>query len=166
MKLGESTLDPNDSERFIRLYEKMIIGGNREAMWRFHVFENNLMEEDPSKLLDPYVIDEKEFPQAASVAFFEARLFLRGTFEEPLTLVEDVKKLKQGTSGPVKTWVVQGTGDEVCPDKFARELVVKLEAEEGVLQNSHFVDAGHKSSSKGVFLALQECVRDFLETQS
>ena len=51
LKRGESVLDPNDSERFIRLYESMIVSGNQDAMWRFHVFENNLMEEDPSKLL-------------------------------------------------------------------------------------------------------------------
>ena len=156
-------MDPNDSKRFIQLYESMIVGGNKDAMWRFHVFENNLVEEDPTKLLDPHTIDPKELPQAASVSFFEARLFLRGTFEEPLTLLEDVGKLRQG---PVKTWVVQGTGDEVCPDKFARQLVTRLEAEEGVLQQAHFVDAGHKSSSKGVFVALQECVQNFLDTMS
>ena len=52
-KLGEADLDPNDSERFLRLYESMILNGNQDAIWRFHVFENNLMEEDSSKLLDP-----------------------------------------------------------------------------------------------------------------
>lgn len=49
----EQTLDPNDSERMIRLYEKMIVRGDRDAIWRFYVFENNLVEEDESKLLDP-----------------------------------------------------------------------------------------------------------------
>ena len=97
-------------------------------------------------------------PEATSVSFFETRLFLKGTFEEPLTLVEDVKKLQEG---PVRTWVVQGVGDEVCPDKFARELVSKLERE-GIPHTAHFVDAGHKASSNGVFIALQECVKDFL----
>jgi proline iminopeptidase len=160
IKRKESPLDPNDSERFIRLYESMIINGNRDAMWRFHVFENNLVEEDHTKLLDPYVISEDVLPEAASVSFFESRLFLRGTFEEPLQLLEDVKLLKEG---PVRTWVVQGTGDEVCPDKFARELVEKLKAE-GIPHISHFVDAGHKASSNGVFIALQECVKDFLLT--
>ena len=52
-KLGEADLDPNDSERFLRLYESMILNGNQNAIWRFHVFEFNLVEEDPSKLLDP-----------------------------------------------------------------------------------------------------------------
>jgi len=157
---GESVLDPNDSERIIRLYESMIVNGNRDAMWRFHVFENNMVEEDATKLLNPYVISEDVLPEAASVSFFESRLFLRGTFEDPLHLLEDVRRLKEG---PVRTWVVQGTGDEVCPDKFARELVAKLEAEE-IPHTAHFVDAGHKASSKGVFIALKECVKDFMST--
>lgn len=158
IKRKEPELDPNDSERFIRLYESMIVNGNQDAMWRFHVFENNLMEEDPSKLLNPYAISDKILPEAAAVSFFESRLFLRGTFEEPLNLLDDIKHLKEG---PVRTWVVQGTGDEVCPDKFARELVSKLEGE-GIPHTAHFVDAGHKASSNGVFIALQECVKDFL----
>eukprot|EP01049_Picozoa_sp_SAG25_P014455 SAG25_NODE_2563_length_1530_cov_66.713935_3_plen_130_part_00 len=69
---------PRDSERFIRLYEDMIVRGDRDAIWRFHVFENNLMEEDPDELLDPLRIDPQSFGEAQSVAFFETRLFLRG----------------------------------------------------------------------------------------
>ena len=158
IKRKEPPLDPNDSERFIRLYESMVINGNREAIWRFFVFENNLEEDDPTKLLDPYVISEKFLPEATSKSFFESRLFLRGTFEEPLQLLEDVTLLKQG---PVKTWVVQGTGDEVCPDKFARELVKKLELED-IPHESFFVDAGHKASANAVFVALQNCLKNFL----
>ena len=124
------------------------------------MFENNMVEEDVTKLLDPCVISEEVLPQAASVSFFESRLFLRGTFEEPLRLLDDVERLKEG---PVRTWVVQGTGDEVCPDKFARELVAKLQAE-CIPHTAHFVDAGHKASSSGVFIALKECVNDFLST--
>ena len=97
-------------------------------------------------------------PVATSVSFFETRLFLKGTFEEPLTLVEDVEKLKEG---PVRIWVVQGLSDEVCPDKTARRLVAKLEAE-GIPHTAHFVDGGHMPTSKDVFFALQECVKDFL----
>ena len=103
-------------------------------------------------------ISDKILPEAAAVSFFESRLFLRGTFEEPLHLLDDIIHLKEG---PVRTWVVQGTGDEVCPDRFARELVSKLERE-GIPHTAHFVDAGHKASSNGVFIALQECVKDFL----
>ena len=158
----EPALDPNDTERLIRLYESMIINGNHQAMWHFHVFENNLMEENPANLLDPLVISEDVLPIAASVSFFESRLFLRGTFEDPICLLDDVKKLKEI---PVRTWVVQGTRDEVCPDKFARELVAKLEAE-GVPHTAHFVDGGHLPSSNAIFVALNECVEDFLLTMS
>ena len=160
LKHGEPTLDPNDSKRFVQLYEKMIVEGNKDAIWRFYVFENNIIEEDEENLLDPLTISEDLMPEATSVSFFEARLFLRGAFEQPLRLLEDVKKLQEG---PVKTWVVQGLGDEICPEKYARDLVNSLKTVEGVLQKAHFVDAGHRASSDGVFSALQECVKDFLD---
>eukprot|EP00943_MAST-04B_sp_MAST-4B-sp1_P001363 g1363.t1 len=158
-----NNLDPNDSEQFIRVYEKMIINGNRDFAWRFYVFENNLMEEDPEELLDPYKISEKMYPEALSVSFFESRLFLKGTFENPeqLNLLGRVKELKNGFHGnPVKTWVVQGVGDEVCPEIFAKQLVNELESS-GIPFVDHFVDAGHKASSDAIGSALIECVNDF-----
>ena len=82
----EPPLDPDDARRFVQLYEELITSGDREAIWRFYVFENNIIEEDPSKLLDPRVIDEADFAEAQSVSFFEARLFLKGTYEEPVRL--------------------------------------------------------------------------------
>eukprot|EP00037_Helgoeca_nana_P030333 m.373344 g.373344 ORF g.373344 m.373344 type:complete len:212 (+) comp28162_c0_seq4:4679-5314(+) len=114
------------------------------------------VEEDPAELLDPLVISEVDFPTALSVAFFECRLFLRGTFEAPLDLLGRVAQLKD-----VRTWVVQGTGDEVCPEKFAQELVARLKIE-GVVHTAHFVDAGHRASSDGITVALKACVNDFL----
>lgn len=62
----------------------MIVRGDRDAAWRFYAFENNLIEEDPSELLDPKVIKEEDFAEALSVSFFEARLFLKGTYEDPV----------------------------------------------------------------------------------
>ena len=169
-KQGEKELSPNDSERFIRTYEKMIVNGDRDAAWRFYVFENNLMEEDPADLLDPYQIDEEIFPEALSTAFFEARLFLRGTFEEPLNLLGKVSALKDGYGDkPVKTWVVQGEGDEVCPEIYAQQLKKRLEAvgpPGSCLVNAYFVDAGHKASSNGITIALQKCVQEFLDQAS
>ena len=38
LRLGEEALDPDDSERFIRLYESLIVRGDRDAIWRFHVY--------------------------------------------------------------------------------------------------------------------------------
>ena len=137
----------------------MIREGNRLAAWKWYVFENNLMEEDASKCLDYEQINEDMFAEAQSVAFFESRLFLNGVYElnkEQFNLLEDTKKL----SGKVPTWVVQGTGDAVCPDKFAKMLVEKLE-EVGVLQNAYFVDAGHKASSDGIKKKLIEVVHEF-----
>jgi len=157
-------LDPNtDSERLIRTYESRIIEGDRNAIWKFHVFENNLVEEDPLELLDPFNISDDEYPIAQSVAFFECRLFLRGTFEEPLDLLRRVSLLKSNEN-TVQTWVVQGTGDEVCPERFAKSLVDRLK-EEGVLRKAYFVDAGHRASSDGVKDALKLCVEDFLFCQ-
>ena len=65
--------------------------------------ENNLVEEDPDELLDPLNIDEAVFGEAQSVAFFECRLFLRGTFEEPVDLLGRLGGLKNGPGGqPVR----------------------------------------------------------------
>ena len=63
--------------------------------------------------------------------------------------------------GQVRTWVVQGTGDEVCPEKFAQELVAGLEAE-GIPTVAHFIDAGHVAGSDGMSKALKGCVDDFV----
>jgi len=155
-----SQLDPNDSEEFIRMYEQMIVRGDRQAIWRFYVFENNIIEEDPAELVDPFTINEDDFAEAQSVAFFEARLFLRGTFEQPLQLLERVSSLKSAAA-PVRTWIVQGTGDEVCPEIFAQQLVTALE-EADVPHHAYFVNAGHKCSSDGMTVKLKECVDDFV----
>ncbi|KAK3277525.1 hypothetical protein CYMTET_14476 [Cymbomonas tetramitiformis] len=154
---GEPELDPNDSERFIRLYDSLIVSGDRDAIWRFYVFENNLMVEDPSELLDPHKISEEEFAEAQSVSFFEARLFLKGTFEDPVDLLGRLHLLQAGS---VPTWVVQGTGDEVCPEKFAQMLVAGLAAA-GIPHKAHFIDAGHKATSDGMGIALKACVDEF-----
>ena len=106
------TLDPNDAERFVRVYERMIercdtnintpntkhadtatYSISDQAVWHWHVFENNLMEENPRDLLNPTVIKKHVLPEAASVSFFEARLFLHGTFEQPINLLERVHAL-------------------------------------------------------------------------
>lgn len=42
----EPPLSPDDAPRFVRVYEDLIRAGDREAIWRFYVFENNLIEED------------------------------------------------------------------------------------------------------------------------
>jgi len=165
-------LSPDDARGILQVYEHLIQKGNREAIWKFFVFECNLMEEDPSALLDPNKIDEADFAEAQSVSFFEARLFLRGVYEstkEEFDLLESVPRLTSGAGVPpeehyrVPTWVVQGTGDVVCPDKYAEKLVERLESA-GVLENSYFVDAGHKASSTGIHDKLVDVVKEFYES--
>lgn len=154
---GESEpLDPEDSERFIRLYEAMIQRGDREAIWRFFVFENNLMCEEPSELFDPFVVDETIYPEATSVACFETRLFLRGTFEDRVDLLGDsAENLKS-----IPVWVVQGSGDAVTPDVYARQLVSRLQ-EVGCRNTAHFVHGGHLATSGAISAALQKSVDEF-----
>jgi proline iminopeptidase len=156
-RLGEPPLDPMDTERFIRIYESLILRGDRDAIWRFFVFENNLMEEDSQNLLDPFTIDEKSYPEATSVAFFESRLFLKGTFEDPIDLIGDsISNLKS-----LPTWVVQGTADEVCPVDYAQQLVTRLE-EAGCPHTAYFVGGGgHRPSSSGMTNALKKCLTEF-----
>jgi len=60
------------------------------------VFENNLMEEDESELLDFEAINESSYAEARSVSFFEARLFLRGVYEKE---GEESKEESSSTSG-------------------------------------------------------------------
>jgi len=180
----DKTLDPNGVQTILRLYEHLILRGDREAIWKFYVFECNLMEEDVSKLLDPEVIDESLYAEAQSVSFFEVRLFLNGVYEqdgppdERFDLLEGVQSLlaesleeacttectaTDVTVGHrVPVWVVQGTGDAVCPEIFAKKLVDRLR-ERGVLMNAYFVDGGHASSSTGIKDQLKIVVKEFHE---
>lgn len=178
-------LDPNDVRTILRLYEHLILQGDREAIWKFYVFECNLMEEDESKLLDPETIDESLYAEAQSVSFFEVRLFLNGVYEQGgvapdgrFDLLEGVRSLRAeeeadcGATGGdgtavnvghrVPVWVVQGTGDAVCPEIFAKKLVDRLR-ERGVLMNAYFVDGGHKASSTGIKDQLKIVVEEFYQ---
>lgn len=155
---GEAPLDPSDARRFVQVYEDLIVSGDRDANWRFYAFENNLIEEDPAKLIDPRVIDEADYAEAQSVSFFEARLFLKGTFEAPVQLLgERLRKLAN-----VRTWVVQGTGDEVCPEVFAQQLVAGLK-EANVPHTAYFFPAGHSAKSDEMSKMLRHCVDEFTE---
>ena len=81
--------------------------------------------------------------------------YYAGTFEEKVDLLG-----RLGDLGETQTWVVQGTGDEVCPEKFAQELVAGLEVAK-VPHKAYFIDAGHKAGSDGMSLQLRACVDDF-----
>ena len=49
----------------------------------------------------------------------------------------------------VRTWVAQGTGDEICPEVFAQQLVEGLKGA-GVPHTAYFFDAGHSAKSDGM----------------
>lgn len=153
----EAPLGPNESERLCRIYEDLVLKGDRMAAWMCYAFEENLMSEE-SDLLDYDKIDEEVYyAEAQSTAFFEMRLFVRLAFEEPPDFMS-----RLGALTNVKTWVVQGTGDAVCPDYIARNLVAGLE-KANVPLKAYFVDANHKSSSKNIKKALQQSVTEFAE---
>ena len=161
----EPPLSPDDAPRFVRVYEDLIRAGDREAIWRFYVFENNLIEEDAAKLLDPRTIVEADFAEAQSVSFFEARLFLKGTYEAPVELLgKRLEKLAADAAAgrpAVRTWVAQGTGDEICPEVFAQQLVAGLESAR-VPHTAYFFEAGHSAKSDGMAKMLRQCVDEFV----
>lgn len=152
-----ASLDPDDSERICRVYESLVGKGDRKAAWLCYAYEENLMSEESDLLNYDQIDEEAYYSEAQSVAFFEMRLFLRLTFEDPPNIIARLGALRN-----VKTWVVQGTGDAVCPDTYARHLVAGLEKEQ-VSCKSYFVDAGHKSSSKNIKKSLQQSVLEFAE---
>ena len=162
---GEEDLDRYDSERIVKLYNRMIKRGDKMAMWIWYVYENNLMEENPEKLLNFDIIDPKSFPEAAGVAFFESQLFLDGQFRNPYRILEQVGNLKDVLPVPVHTWVCQGKRDQVCPPKYAQMLVDALQ-EAGIPTYPHFIKASHQCTDPVMQMCLRETVDDFHEKLS
>jgi len=157
--MGEAPLQPNDeSGRILRIYERMIQQGDPKAIWNWMAFENNLIEDDSSKYLDPHTIDKHVMPEAQSVAFFETHLFNQGAFEAPLNLLEKVNKLKG-----LHTWVCQGSRDKVCPSRYAHALVDAFKASD-VEYTARFIDSGHLQSEPIMEKCLQNSLDDFLNT--
>lgn len=175
---GEEDVDSNDSERIVRLYQRLIRRGDRDAIWRWYVFEVNIMEEDPKERRKYDVIVDKDFHEACSVAFFESRLFLHGLFEEPMNLLGRVKtnshRIKTAfsesdlsdsvdgyaSSDALHYWICQGKRDEICPMRYAQELVGALN-EVSIPIEAHFVDGGHQATDPVIANCLQERVEDF-----
>ena len=156
---GEPELDPNDGERFFRINGRMIQRCDTHAIWRAFAWETNLMEEDPANHLDPYEIKKDRLPEATSVAFFENRMFLYGTYDEPMDLIGNVERLK-----PVNIWICQGLRDKVCPAKDGARLFVDALIRADVTTRSQFVDGGHEDSDPAIEKCLKDSVSDFLST--
>ena len=136
-------------------------------MW--HSFENNLMEDRPEFQQDPDHIIESKFAEAQSVAFFETRLWLHGSFEDPSNLLARVDQLAD-----IPIWMCQGVYDNVCPVQNAWNLVKALKRvhhshrrsnDPGLLQ-AYFLDANHEDTDPVMETCLKKIMNEFLEMNS
>jgi len=156
------TLDPNDSYGLTKQYEKMIENGNRQAMWHWFAFENNLMEEDPDNLLDANHIVVSRFPEAQSSGFFETRLWLHETWEAPSHFLERVNRL---SDTPI--WICQGLRDKVCPPQNARNLANALkDSSRSAPIHDRFIESGHEDTDPVMESCLIESMNEFLASVS
>lgn len=164
-------LDPNDYKRLLQVYESMITRGDRTAIWRWTSFENNLMEDRPEQQLDPNHIIEEKFAEAQNVAFFETRLWLHGTFEEPSNLLAPERLVRLGN---IPIFICQGVYDNVCPVQNAWSLVNGLKKahhrhprsdDPGFLQ-AYFLDANHEDTDPVMERCLKKIMNEFLEMYS
>lgn len=115
------------------------------------------MEDDPAMRLDPQVINPRNFSEAMSVAFFENRLYLHGTFDEPVDILGKVPNLKQ-----VPIWICQGLHDQVCPATYAMELVQALQ-QANIPFQVQFLDANHEEDDPNIRQCLLESMANFLQ---
>jgi len=147
--------NPDDAEGLIRAYYHLISDGDEKAMWHWFVFENNLMETDPANLRDPDEIDRGEIRESRSVAFFETRLWITGSYERPSNLLS---RMDQLTTMPI--FICQGRRDEVCPPRYARKLADALDDEEAYY-SVRFIDSGHEQSDPVMARCLEDALHDF-----
>ncbi|GKY97269.1 hypothetical protein MPSEU_000685300 [Mayamaea pseudoterrestris] len=153
---GAPPLDANDAEGVMKTYERLIQRGDRHAIWHWWTFENNLMEWDPNYLRDPHVIDEEDFSEAQSVAFFETRLWVHGSYEAPNHILKHLAQVAQ-----LPIWICQGLKDEVCPYGNAQRLVDTLEHAGATELTYRFVPAGHEDTDIVMAECLHESIREY-----
>jgi proline iminopeptidase len=153
---SEPPLDPEDAERLTKIYAGMITAGDKKAIWHWHVFENNLMEVDPKFILDPLVIDEEYLPEATSVAFFETRLWLHGSYEDPSNILDRIDPAL--TQMPI--WICQGRLDEVCPPRYARQFMDAID-DIGAFFSARFLESGHEDTDPVMAECLKESLYDY-----
>jgi len=146
---------PNDAEGLMRSYYQLIMEGDEKAMWHWFVFENNLMETEPENLFDPDVVDRHDIREARSVAFFETRLWITGSFERPSNLLS---RMDQLTTMPI--FICQGRRDEVCPPRYARIFADALD-DEAAYYSVRFLDSGHEQSDPVMARCLEDALHDF-----
>ena len=114
------------------------------------------METDPRNRLNPNRIVESMFREAQSVAFFETRLWLRETFEQPIPILQRVDQLRG-----IPIWICQGKFDNVCPVQNARDLVDALD-KENIPVEAHFLGANHEDTDPVIAACLKNIMTEFL----
>mgnify|MGYP006219727631 CR=1 FL=1 len=64
--------------------------------------------------------------------------------------------------GGFPIWIVQGASDNICPSKYADQLVATLKENSLKLMKYHKMEqAGHQSSDKSVKQALKDSLKEF-----
>jgi pimeloyl-ACP methyl ester carboxylesterase len=156
-------LDPNNAEQILRIYAEMISENHdRHAVWHWFVFENNLMETDPANILNPDEIDDEFYAESQSVAFFETRLWLHGSFDgHPTSNLMDAAKIHR-LNMPI--WICQGQLDEVCPPRYAEIFVnAVIQAGQSPWIVSRFLNGSHEDTDPAVAFCLKQSLREFVD---
>jgi pimeloyl-ACP methyl ester carboxylesterase len=156
-------LDPSNAEQLLRIYAEMISENHdRHAVWHWFVFENNLMETDPANILNPYEINDEFYAESQSVAFFETRLWLHGSFEAPISNLMDKDKIHQ-LNMPI--WICQGQFDEVCPPRYAQMFVNAVTGAGGQSPwiVSRFLNGSHEDTDPAIAFCLKQSLREFVD---
>jgi proline iminopeptidase len=156
---GRTPPGPNDSHGLVREYERMIVRGKKMAIWQWFAFENNLMEEDPRNLMDPDVIAEDRFAEAQSLGYFETRLWLHESWEDPSNLIARADRLTD-----IPTWICQGLRDHVRPPHNALHLVnaMKTSGRSAPLYG-RFLESGHEDTDPVMEACLIQSMNEYLE---
>ena len=115
------------------------------------------METEVENLLDPDIIDHKVFSEAQSVAFFETRLWLHGSFESPSNLLGRINRL---VGFPI--WICQGQYDEVCPPQYAQKFADALE-EVGAEYTMRSIPSGHEQTDPIMAKCLHKSLQEYIE---
>lgn len=115
------------------------------------------METDPDNILDPELIDSKVFAEAQSVAFFETRLWLHGSWESPSNLLSRIDQL---VGFPI--WICQGHFDEVCPPHYAQKFADALQ-EAGAEFTLRSIPSGHEQTDPVMARCLEKSLAVFIE---
>ena len=154
---GNPLISRFDLERIYTAYRYEILGGNIAAIWSWYAFEANFMVEAKEDLMDLQEINLMHLGEAQSISFFESLLLYRNLFERPLGPLSLVENCSRIQAHRIPVWIVQGSGDLVCPVANA-EAIVNFFRGCDCLQNYFEIEgANHLQSNEKITKALAEC---------